>query len=400
MLELEKVEMKIVYASDQYWPSVSGVPVSMDSFKNSFIEKGHEIFLLVPDYPNAVEWDQENHRKNIYRFKSTKLFFNKENRIVNRSEKKRIFKTLDHINPDIIHVHTEFSLAKMVIAYAKIHDIPVVMTAHTNWEEIVNEYLFFLPRKIGRLYCRFILKRIFNKADMLIAPTHLMEGLLSKYYLRTSVQVIPTGINQLNFSKPENSTDKNLILENIADQIKDHKVLLYVGRLGKEKNIKFIIDALKLLLRNNPDAKLLIVGEGPAKSELEKYSREIGLENHVIFTGFVERNMLAEFYSMARVFLFASKVESQGLVILESMSCGTPVVAIGEMGTKELMGGDFGGYMVEDDLDLFVEKVDMLLSDYSLHKIKSDEALEESKKWQIDNMTLKVLKLYEELKRE
>jgi glycosyltransferase involved in cell wall biosynthesis len=211
--------------------------------------------------------------------------------------------------------------------------------------------------------------------------------------------VIPTGINQLNFSKTETSTERNLVLENIADQIKDHKVLLYVGRLGKEKNIKFIIDALKLLVVNNPDAKLLIVGEGPAKSDLEKYSKEVGLEQYVIFTGFVERNMLAEFYSLARVFLFASKVESQGLVILESMSCGTPVVAIGEMGTKELMGGDFGGYMVEDDLDLFVEKVEMLLSDFSLHRIKSDEALEESKKWQIDNMTMKVLKLYEELKR-
>jgi glycosyltransferase involved in cell wall biosynthesis len=396
--------MKIVYASDQYWPSVSGVPVSMDSFKTNFTEKGHEIFLLVPDYPNAAAWDKENSRKNIFRFRSIGLFFNQENRMVLASEKKKIFKTLDEIKPDIIHVHTEFALAKMVIAYAKQYDIPLVMTAHTNWEELVNEYLAFIPRRIGRLYCRFMLKRIFNKADVLIAPTRLMEGLLNKYYLKTPVEVIPTGIDCHKFYKDEHlSTEvslhanENTILENLSAQIKDHKILLYVGRLGKEKNIKFLIDALDQLLPRNPDAKLVIVGDGPAKKELEDYVLHLGLIDQVIFTGFVERDRLAEFYSMARVFTFASKVESQGLVILESMMCGTPVVAIGEMGTKELMGGDFGGFMVEDDLDIFVEKVDMLLSDGNLHKIKSDEALEEAKKWKIDGMTLKVLKLYEGL---
>jgi glycosyltransferase involved in cell wall biosynthesis len=123
----------------------------------------------------------------------------------------------------------------------------------------------------------------------------------------------------------------------------------------------------------------------------------LGLANYIIFTGFVERNMLVDFYSLARVFIFASKVESQGLVILESMSCGTPVVAIGEMGTRELMGGDFGGYMVEDDLDVFVEKVDLLLGDFQLHKLKSIEALEEASKWRIDTMTNRVLSLYENL---
>jgi glycosyltransferase involved in cell wall biosynthesis len=390
--------MKIVYASDQYWPSVSGVPVSMDSFKNNFIEKGHDVFLLVPDYPKAAGWDKENNRKNIFRFKSIGLFFNQENRIVLSSEKKKIYKILDTIAPDIIHVHTEFALARMVIAYAKEKNIPLVMTAHTNWEELVNEYLTFIPRSLGRIYCRHMLKRIFNKADILIAPTHLMEGLLNKYYIETPMQVIPTGIDENKFHADAGlSLKHNSVFESLKDQIKDHKILLYVGRLGKEKNIKFLIDALDQLLPRNQDAKLVIVGEGPAKSELEDYVRHLGLCDHVIFTGFVERDMLAEFYSMARVFIFASKVESQGLVILESMTCGTPVVAIGEMGTKELMGGDFGGFMVEDDLDIFVEKVELLLSDYKLHKIKSDEALQEAKKWKIDGMTLKVLKLYEGL---
>jgi glycosyltransferase involved in cell wall biosynthesis len=226
-----------------------------------------------------------------------------------------------------------------------------------------------------------------------------MESRLNQYYIQSPIQVIPTGINISHFSRniEETIINKNLILDSLSERIKDKKTLLYVGRLGKEKNIKFLIDAFSQLVKSNSDIKLVIVGDGPAKGELENYAIELGLEGRVIFTGFVPRNMLAEFYSMAHIFIFASKVESQGLVILESMTCGTPVVAIGEMGTRALMASGDGGYMVDDDLDLFIEKVELLLNDANVHKTKSAEALTESKKWGSDIMSSKVLALYEEL---
>ena len=133
-------------------------------------------------------------------------------------------------------------------------------------------------------------------------------------------------------------------------------------RLGMEKNIEFLIDVLKNLTIKYPTLYLVIAGDGPARKDLENYADEKGLTEKVIFTGFVEREKLKDFYSTANVFVFASKVESQGLVTLESMACGTPVVAIGKMGTREVMGGDSGGFMVDDDMDMFVEKTDLLLS--------------------------------------
>ncbi len=391
--------MNIVYVSDQYWPSISGVPVSMDSFKDNFTQRGHNISLIVPDYPDAAEWDKKHNAKNIFRFRSRSIFFNKENRLVCKSEKNKIYEKLDSIRPDIIHIHTEFALAKMVIKYAKKNNIPLVLTAHTNWEELINEYIKFIPHKIARFYCRSILRRIFNKVDIVIVPTTLMESRLNQYYIQSPIQVIPTGINVSHFSRTIYDTEinRNFILDSLADRIKDKKTLLYVGRLGKEKNIKFLLDAFGQLVKSNNDIKLVIVGDGPAKSELESYANFLGLEGRVIFTGFVQRNMLAEFYSMAHIFIFASKVESQGLVILESMTCGTPVVAIGEMGTRALMASGDGGYMVDDDLDLFIEKVELLLNDTQVHKIKSAEALKESKKWCSDIMASKVLTLYEDL---
>ena len=167
--------------------------------------------------------------------------------------------------------------------------------------------------------------------------------------------------------------------------------------MGKEKNIKFLLDSFYKLSKNYSYLKLIIVGDGPAKAELEDYSKELGLSDSIIFTGFVERNRLLHFYSMAHVFIFASKVESQGLVILESMTCGTPVVAIGEMGTTALMHEGLGGFMVNDNLELFTEKVELLLNDSIIHLQKSKEAIILAQKWGIDLMSNKIMEVYEEL---
>ncbi|MBF0299555.1 MAG: glycosyltransferase [Oligoflexia bacterium] len=397
--------MNIVYVSDQYWPAFGGVTVSLDSFKNKLVQVGHNVSLFVPDYPNANEWDKEKNIKNVFRFRSYGLFFNEENRLVYRSEKKKIFEALDSIKPDLIHIHTEFTLAKIAISYSKKKNIPLVITAHTNWEELIHEYLTFVPNRTGRIYCRFRLRRLFNKADLVIVPTYLMEMLLNLYYVRTPMRIIPTGVDENYFIcnddnkeiKKEIKIADDPVFENIFNTIKDHKTMLFVGRVAKEKNIKFLINALHKLILKNDNLKLMIVGDGPDKAELEKYIHKMQLKDHVVFTGFIERSKLAQLYSIADVFVFASKVESQGLVILESMTCGTPVVAIGKMGTRELMGGDFGGYMVDDDLDLFVEKVDLLLNDPQIYKIKSTEALQEAKKWKIDVMASKMLRVYQTL---
>jgi glycosyltransferase involved in cell wall biosynthesis len=391
--------VNIVYVSDQYWPSVSGVPVSMDSFKENLSSMGHTISMLVPDYPQAAEWDKYNNSNNVFRFSSRSIFFNKENRMVRSSEKKRIYEKLNSIRPDLIHVHTEFSLAKIVIKYARKNNIPIVLTAHTNWEELINEYVKFIPHRLARFYCRSLLRRVFNKVDRIIAPTTLMASRLHSYKISSQIDVIPTGVNVKHFSRQSlnGKMSANYKLDMISARVKDYKTLMYVGRLGKEKNIKFLIDVFHQLTKTHTDIKFVIVGGGPSRNELQAYVRHLDLEDLVLFTGFVEREMLKDFYSLAHVFIFGSKVESQGLVILESMTCGTPVVAIGEMGTRALMRRGRGGFMVEDNIDLFIEKVDLLLSNPEVYASKSAEALQEAYEWRSEIMSARVLTLYEDL---
>jgi 1,2-diacylglycerol 3-alpha-glucosyltransferase len=386
--------MRIAYVSDQYWPVVSGVPVSIDAFRDELEKKGHEVYLLVPDYPGAKEFDESKNLRRIFRFRSFKLFFKDNNRLVRISEKKNVYKVLDKIKPDIIHVHTEFILSKIAISYARKNKIPVYITSHTNWEELVALYFPFVPERLARIYCRIHMRTMLNRADTIITPTSLMEVLLNLYYIRKPIRVIPTGIVREDFKKIKLNGEIPHVLKEYP-QLINKKILFFAGRIGKEKNIPFLIDMLKKVLWKNENTMLIIAGDGPAKEGLMTYAKNKGLDKNIIFTGFVERNKLAEFYSIADVFVFASKVESQGLVVLEAMSCGTPVVAIGKMGTREVMGGDNGGYMVDDDMEQFVERVSLLLNDEALHECKSIEALHHADKWTIDVFANKMLRLYQ-----
>lgn len=215
--------------------------------------------------------------------------------------------------------------------------------------------------------------------------------------LRNPIRVIPTGIEKEEFSVNGEFKHDCLLFFEQYTQLKNKKLLFTAGRLGKEKNIEFLIDVLQQLLHIHPDVMLVISGDGPVKKELEEYAAKKGVFDNIVFTGFIDRLKLKNVYSIANVFVFASKVESQGMVTLESMACGTPVVAIGKMGTREVMGGDFGGFMVDDDLNSFVERVDELLTNSVLHQLKSEEALSHVDKWTMDLQAVKMIRLYESL---
>ncbi len=387
--------MIIAYFTDQYWPSISGVSVSVDAFSRELTKMGHRVYLFVPDYPGAAVQDEIKDRKNIFRFRSYKVPFNDENRLVYKSEKKKIYKALDEINPDIIHIHTEFALSKIACKYVKRNHIPLVMTCHTNWEELIGLYLSFIPAWLSRPYCRIFMRSNYRKADIIIVPTSLMEVLLNLYFIFKPIRVIPTGIDQSDFQYIKHCDE--VAVSNVYQyypKLVHKKFLFFVGRLGKEKNIEFLIDVLKKLLPKYPELYLVITGDEPARKDLEIYAQEKRISDKIIFTGYIDRDKLKDFYSTANVFVFASKVESQGLVTLEAMACGTPVVAIGKMGTREVMGGDSGGFMVDDDMDMFVEKTDLLLSDINICQEKSAEALRHVDRWTIQAQAIKMEKLY------
>jgi len=372
--------------------------VSIDAFATELERSGYKIAILAPEYPGSAEFDALTNHRRVFRFKSRGLFFSPEDKLVTPSERRKVYEVLDRLEPDIIHVQSEFRLCLMATKYAIRRGIPLVMTAHTNWEELIKLYLPFLSEHFARKYVKLRLGRTYNTADRVIVPTCAMRELLLEYRVDSPISVIPTGVLREDFELGREEAARSISLwRELYPELRGKRVLLTAGRVGEEKNLAFLLEVFKRLAATESDLILVIAGDGPYRETLEKITRKLGLEKHVLFLGFVARAKMKELYNLAEVFVFASKVESQGMVVIESMMAKTPVVAIGEMGTKELMGGDNGGFMVEDDLESFTARVRLLLSDPTLLRRKGEEAFAHAQKWTNDISAMKVQELYEAL---
>ncbi len=389
--------MKIVYATDNYWPRFSGMAVSIDTFKNELERMGHEVFVFAPDYGHSKNKTVRPDAGGVFRFNSHKLHFSKEDRLVKYGGRKKAAELLAQIDPDILHIQTEFFMGKIVRDWAIKNNKPLVMTCHTYWEHYVNHYMPVLPAGTARLFVRKYIKNFYKKADARITPTELMRDILGGYGLAGDIAVIPTGIADKDFSgasKCKEKTSSKLFTDH--PQLKNKKIMLFVGRIGHEKNIMLLLTVLKSVLKQVPSAHLLLVGDGPQKEEMLAHAKKDGISDHITFAGYVARQELKYYYALADVFTFPSKTETQGLVTIESMTCGTPVVAVGEMGTKSVMKGDNGGFMVADDAAQFAEKVILLMRDENLYGSKAKEALAYSKNFTIQSCAEKLLRVYDE----
>lgn len=236
----------------------------------------------------------------------------------------------------------------------------------------------------------------FKYNSLITVPSSAMKTVLLSYGKEKPITIIPTGIVKDEFSgvTKKNKSEMGKIA-NINIDFRNKIILLFVGRIGIEKNIDFLIDVVAKIIQIIPNVVLLIVGDGPYKENLQKRIKQKKVDHCIFFTGYIQREKLKYMYTYADVFIFASKTEAQGLVIIESMQCGTPVVAIGEMGIRDIMGNSLGGFMVEDNLDEFCQKTLLLLRDKDIYQQKSREALQYAGEWNNETSALKMQALYQ-----
>mgnify|MGYP002623548227 FL=1 len=396
--------MKIAMFTDAYFPRINGVAVSVRSYAGELTKLGHEVAVVCLEYSEEQQrtssFDEKSNDRmspfKIIRIPSSKTLFSKEDRMIRIDKWLLIKKTMDRFRPDVIHINSEWTVGYFGAMYARHRHVPFVFTFHTMWEDYLANYVNFLPdftlRKIGRSVVKFYLKR----ANVIIAPTERIASVVRDYGIDKSVDILPTGIPdeqfQYSFARSFQISSR---LNKTFPQLKGKKILLFVGRIVKEKNLPFLFDVLSRVRERFPKTALLFVGGGPYLEELEEEAESRGLSDSVAFAGYIGSDDLVYFYRMASVFVFPSKTETQGLVTVEAMLSGLPVVAIGEMGTVDVMDGDHGGFMVADDLDEFSGRVVELMSNQNLRKQKSKEALSWGAKWKISNLTPTLVKCYE-----
>ncbi|MCX7627876.1 MAG: glycosyltransferase [Methylophilaceae bacterium] len=346
--------MKILFISDVYFPRINGVSTSIATFRRELRAKGHTVHLIAPDYYAPSEDESD-----ILRVPARYLPMDPEDRMMRFGWTMRHLNQLHAESYDLIHVQTPFVAHYLGLKLAQTMGIPCVETYHTFFEEYLYHYIPFLPRAFMRTLARRFSRHQGNRLDGMVVPSQPMLEVLRKYGVHVPAEVIPTGL------EPERFEPGNRARFRARYGIPAQRpVLLYVGRVAYEKNIGFLLHVLKRVCAQVPDALLLIAGEGPARSDLERQSRDLGLADHVMFLGYLDRHTeLNDCYRAGDVFVFSSRTETQGLVLLEAMAQAVPVVSFAEMGTQDVLREGEGVWIARNDVEDFAAKVVRLLKD-------------------------------------
>jgi len=344
--------MKILFISDVHFPRINGVSTSIRTFVEQMQNLDHEVHLIAPDYAAVTEDDDW-----IKRIPARSIYFDPEDRLMKLRVAMQRLPELRRESYDIIHVHTPFIAHYLGLKLSRELNVPCVETYHTFFEDYLHHYLPWIPKPMARAAARMISKRQCNDVDAIVAPSKPMLDVLRGYGVKASAEVIPTGLQDHSFK----------VADGKAFRVKydiplDRPMLLYVGRVAYEKNISFLLEMTKILSETHPDVLLVVTGQGPAEKSLHKLAKKLGIENNVKFIGYLDRNTeLNACYQAADIFVFASKSETQGLVLLEAMAQGTPVVAIAELGTASILVEGQGALIAPDNTAGFAEKVHQLL---------------------------------------
>ncbi|QIK37602.1 glycosyltransferase family 4 protein [Caldichromatium japonicum] len=378
--------MRILMISDVYFPRVTGVSTSIQTFAREFGTKGHQVTLIAPEYGTAAPEDFE-----IIRIPSRYLPIDPEDRILKPLRIRQLTERLRGYAFDLVHIQTPFVAHYTGLAMARRLGLPVIESYHTFFEQYLHHYLPWLPAHWMRNAARHFSAAQCNKVDALVVPSQAMLDILRAYGIRTPAEVIPTGIDLQQFSQGDGQRFR--ALHGIPPE---RPVLVLVSRLAFEKNIDFILRALVRIKREVPDVLLVIAGEGPARRELEQLSIQLGLGDNTLFLGYLNRDgSLENCYRAGAAFLFASRTETQGLVLLEAMALGVPVVSTAIMGTKEVLGDGRGALIAEDDEVDFAAKAVRLLTDPELRARLSCEAVAHAHEWSAPVLADRLLAFYE-----
>jgi len=341
--------MRVLFVSDVYFPRVNGVSTSIRTFRGDLADAGIESTLVTPEYPGAAA-DTE---PGIIRVASGGVPRDPEDRRFLGGPLKRALNAQLAAKVDLVHIHTPFIAHYAGVRFARAYGLPVVATYHTFFEDYLHHYVPILPRGIGRWIARRFTLSQCDDVAALISPSAPMRDALLAYGVETPIEVLPTGLPAETLVRGDGG-----IFRRKFDISPDRPLLLYVGRVAFEKNIDFLLRMFVKLRAQRPDALFVIAGEGPARDHLMKLARELGVSDATRFIGYLDRRTdLPNCYAAGDAFVFASRTETQGLVLLEAMAQGTPVVSTAELGTRSILTPECGAFVVPEEEQAFAAAV-------------------------------------------
>jgi 1,2-diacylglycerol 3-alpha-glucosyltransferase len=380
--------MNILMLSDVYFPRVNGVSTSIATFRSSLAALGHASALIAPQYGASCADDA-----GIVRIPSRYLCLDPEDRMLRAGEILALEKPLRRRRFDLLHIQTPFIAHHAGVRLARRLGIPAVETYHTYFEEYLYHYIRFLPKPLMKSMARALTRRQCNRMEAVVVPSHAMHEILQRYGVRVPVSVIPTGIRSGDL--PGGSGERFRSAHGIEAS---RPVLVHIGRVAHEKNIPFLLHVVSEVRRAVPDVLLVIAGEGPALGSLRRKALDLDLGANVLFVGYLKRGQaLWDCYRAGDVFVFASATETQGLVLLEAMTLGVPLVSTAVMGTRDILAAGKGALVAEGSVPDFAAKVITLLHGRDLRARLGEEARAHAGRWSAPVMAQRLADFYLEV---
>lgn len=355
--------MRIGIFTDTYTPYINGVTTSVLMLKKGLEDKGHKVYVISVN-PDNMHFSLDSTGTvlripgipiGIYDYRLTSIC------------PIKALKQIKKWRLDIIHSQTEFGIGTFARIISKQFNIPLVHTYHTMYEDyvhyITHGYFNKTSKKIVEYLTLFYCDKTITE---LIVPTKkAWELFKDKYMVDRNVHIVPTGIDNERF-KLENNKDFDFINERKKVKfLPDDFVIMFVGRIAEEKNIVFLLDNMKAIIKKYPKVKLLIVGDGPDLEKYKKYCNKCKISNNVVFTGKVMWENIPKYYLMSDIFVTASQSETQGLTVIEAMSASLPVVCINDDSFINTVIDNLNGLIFKNDK----EYIDCIIKLYNDKKL-------------------------------
>lgn len=314
------ITVKVGLFNDTFPPAIDGVANAVKNYADVLYEAGHTPLVISPRYPHVVD----RYPYEVYRYASLKLTGKMPYRVGNCFEPKALHELYSH-NMDLFHVHCPFAsamLARELNVGARNKKVPMIFTYHTKFDLDIEKYLKLDPFiEVGN---RFVMNNI-EAFDEVWAVTDGAGKWLKNLGYKGDYIVMPNGTDFAKGRASKENRDRFKMFYGITDE----KILLFVGRMMWYKNIKLMLDTVKLLTKTDQTFKMIFVGDGVDRAAIEAYAAEIGVTDHCIFTGAVHnREDLRTFYSIADLFFFPSTFDTSGLVVKEAAACSCPSLLI------------------------------------------------------------------------
>ncbi len=388
--------MRIAYFTDSFLPQVNGIATSLANQARQLGKQGHQIMIFTPKLDDILRERFHATNVQVVTLPTIPALVYTELKL-GVFGLPRVIKNLRKFKPDIIHFHTPFTVGMDAIMAAKIFKKPLVGSLHVYLgnkgyvQQIIKSQLAakFLGKFADRYYYF-----MYNQCNLVISPSKLVAEELKSNGFKKPVAYIPNGVitagtkilsekEQINFKKKYNLKEK---------------VVLHFGRLSYEKNVDVLIRSFHKLALKHSDISLFIIGDGPSKKSLVKLAQKLGIEKNVVFTGFIDHQLLLSsgLLSIGNLFVTTSPMEVNPMAVLEAMLYGLPIVGVKQAGLIELVTTN--GFLVKPgDIEQLTEKIEKILYEREIANKMRAQSLKLIKNYSIDKTTNKLLSFYETL---